>query len=93
MCICPLEGKNGFRLPEIKFINQIKSNQSNQAIQFILQVKVRKQIPLTSIVDIVYNEEENPVAFKLQFQKSEILLEAGNKRDCELWVKTITKGT
>ena len=58
-----------------------------------MQVKVRKQIPLTSIVDIVYKEKENPVAFKLEFMKSEILLEALNKRDCELWVKTITKGT
>ena len=57
-----------------------------------MQVKVRKQIPLTSIVDIIHDEKENPKAFKLQFQKSEILLEAHNKRDCELWVKTITKG-
>jgi len=57
-----------------------------------MQVKVQKQIPLTSIVDIVYNEEENPNAFKLEFKNSEILLEAQNKLDCELWVKIITKG-
>lgn len=62
-------------------------------INVFTQVKVRKQFPLTSIVDIVYNEEENPIAFKLQFEKSEILLEAHNKRDCQLWVKAITKGT
>ena len=54
---------------------------------------MRKQIPLTSIVDIVYDGRKNPVGFKLEFKKSEILLEACNKRDCELWVKTITKGT
>ena len=59
---------------------------------FILQVKIRKQFPLTSIYDIVYNEEENPDAFKLQFCKSEVLLEARNKRECELWVIAITKG-
>ena len=59
---------------------------------FILQVKLRKQFPLTSIYDIVYNEKENPDVFKLQFRKSEILLEARNKRECELWVIAITKG-
>ena len=58
-----------------------------------MQVKIRKQFPLTSIYEIIYNEQENPTAFKLQFHKSEILLEARNKRECELWVKSITKGT
>ena len=62
------------------------------AIRMCSQVKVRKQFPLTSIYEIVYNKEENPKAFKLQFHKSEILLEAHDKRDCELWVKAIAKG-
>ena len=57
-----------------------------------IQDKVRKQFPLTSIVEIVHNEEENPIAFILQFEKSEILLEAHNKLDCQLWVKAIQKG-
>jgi len=58
----------------------------------MLQVKVRKQFPLTSIVNIIYKEKEYPCAFILEFQKSEILLEAHDERDCKLWVKTITKG-
>ena len=58
----------------------------------LLQVKVRKQFPLTSIYDIVYNETENPTVFKLQFKKSEILLEARDKLDCQLWIKAIKKG-
>jgi len=53
---------------------------------------VRKQFPLTSIVDIVYNEDENPLAFKLVFHKSEMLLEDVDKRQCQLWVIAITKG-
>jgi len=56
------------------------------------QVNVRRQFPLTSIYDIVYNVEENPRAFKLQFRKSEILLEADNEGDCEFWVKAIKRG-
>ena len=53
---------------------------------------MRKQFPLTSIVNIIYKEKEYPCAFILEFQKSEILLEAHDERDCKLWVKTITKG-
>ena len=56
------------------------------------QVNVRRQFPLTSIYDIVYNAEENCRAFKLQFCKSEILLEANDESDCKLWVKSIKRG-
>ena len=56
-----------------------------------MQVKIRKQFPFTSIYDIVYNEE-NPDTFKLKFRKSEVLLEARNKHECEQWVMAITKG-
>ena len=53
---------------------------------------MRKQFPLTSIVEIVHNEEENPITFILQFEKSEILLKAHDKLDCRLWVKEIREG-
>ena len=57
-----------------------------------MQVKVRKQFPLTSIIEIVYNEKKNPSAFILQFEKSEILLEARDKLDCQIWIKDIREG-
>ena len=57
-----------------------------------MQVKVRKQFPLTSIIEIVYNEKENPIGFILQFERSEILLEAHDKLDCQIWVKYIQEG-
>lgn len=60
---------------------------------FETQVRVRKQFPLTSIVDIVYKKDQNPVAFKLVFQRTEILLEAPSENDCILWVDAITRGT
>ena len=57
-----------------------------------MQVKVRKRFPLTSIFEVVYDEKENPIAFILQFEKSEILLEARDQLDCQVWVKDIQKG-
>ena len=48
--------------------------------------------PLTNIGDIVYNEEENPFAFKLVFKQAEMLLEDVNKLHCKLWVIAITTG-
>ena len=57
-----------------------------------MQVKVQKQFPLTSIIEIVYNEKENPRGFILQFGRSEILLEARDKFDCQIWVKYIQEG-
>lgn len=53
---------------------------------------MRKQFPLTSIMDIVYNKDQNPLAFKLIFQKTEMLLEASDEGDCILWVNAIKKG-
>ena len=53
---------------------------------------MRKQYPLTSIVDIVYNRNQNPVAFKLVFQRTEMLLEAPSENDCMLWVDAIKRG-
>ena len=58
-----------------------------------MQVKVRKQFPLTSIFEIVHNEKENPRGFILQFETSEILLEAHDEFDCQVWVKYIREGT
>ena len=57
-----------------------------------LQVKVQKQYPLTSIVDVVYDETESPVKFKLELQKIEVILEARNQIDCKQWVDAIMKG-
>ena len=54
---------------------------------------MRKQYPLTSIMDIVYDKDQNPLAFKLTFQKTEILLEASDEGECILWVNAIKKGT
>lgn len=59
---------------------------------WFVQVKVRKQYPLTSIMDIIYEKDQNPLAFKLVFQKTEMLLEASSEQDCELWVDAITRG-
>ena len=47
---------------------------------------------MTSIIDIVYNEVENPCVFKLVFQRNEMLLEDVDKGQCKLWVIAITKG-
>lgn len=60
-----------------------------------MQVKIRKQFPLTSIMAIVYEEEKNPKprVFKLVFQKSEMLLEASDEHNCILWVNAIKRGT
>ena len=57
-----------------------------------MQVKVRKQYPLTNIVKVVYEETENPVKFKLELQKIEVILEARNQADCKQWVEAISKG-
>ena len=53
---------------------------------------MRKQFPLTSIMDIIYIKDQNPKAFKLIFQKSEMLLEAPDEVDCIRWVNAIKKG-
>ena len=53
---------------------------------------MRKQYPLTSIVEIVHNKNQNPVAFKLVFQNTEMLLEAPSENDCILWVDAIKRG-
>ncbi|XP_065898551.1 1-phosphatidylinositol 4,5-bisphosphate phosphodiesterase delta-4-like isoform X2 [Dysidea avara] len=53
------------------------------------RVRVRKQLPLTSIVRIDYDETANPVAFKLVFKRTEMLLEAPDQSACKLWVKSI----
>ena len=58
----------------------------------IAKVKVQKQFPLTSIVEIVYNEMDNPVEFKLVFQRTEVILEARDRKSCEQWVENIRKG-
>ena len=57
-----------------------------------MQVKVKKQYPLTSIVHVVYDETENPAMFKLELQKIEVILEARNQTDCKQWVEAIKKG-
>ena len=44
-------------------------------------------------MDIVYNKDQNPLAFKLIFQKTEMLLETSDEGDCILWVNAIKKGT
>ena len=56
-------------------------------------MKVQKQYPLTSIVNIIYHDSENPVAFKLEFQKIEVTLEACDQIECIKWVDAIRKGT
>jgi len=56
-------------------------------------VNVQKQLPLTSIVRIDYDETANPVAFKLVLRKTEILLEAPNEQACIHWMKCIERGT
>jgi len=55
-------------------------------------VRVKKQLPLTSIVRIDYDENANPVAFKLVFKRTEMLLEAPDQSTCKQWVKCITIG-
>ena len=51
-----------------------------------------KQFPLTSIIDIIYNEYNNPLEFKLVFQNSELILEAPNQQNCMQWVEHIREG-
>jgi len=58
----------------------------------LTQVNVQKQIPLTSIQRIDYEENANPVGFKLVFKKSEMLLEARHQESCKQWVDKITEG-
>ncbi|XP_065898553.1 1-phosphatidylinositol 4,5-bisphosphate phosphodiesterase delta-4-like [Dysidea avara] len=55
------------------------------------RVRVRKQLPLTSIVRIDYDEAVNPVAFKLVFKRTEMLLEAPDQSTCKHWVNCITR--
>jgi len=43
-------------------------------------------------VRIDYDERENPVAFKLVFKKTEMLLEASDQSSCRHWVKSIERG-
>jgi len=43
-------------------------------------------------VRIDYDERENPVAFKLVFKKTEMLLEAPDQSSCRHWVKIIERG-
>ena len=53
---------------------------------------MKKQFPLTSIVDIIYDEIDNPIEFKLVFQKTEVILEAHDHRSCKQWVENVKKG-
>ena len=55
-------------------------------------MNVQKQFPLTSIIDIIYDEADNPVEFKLVFQKNILILEAHNVGSCKQWVENIQKG-
>lgn len=57
----------------------------------LLYVQV-KQFPLTSIIDIIYNEYNNPLEFKLVFQNAEVILEAPNQQNCMQWVEHIREG-
>lgn len=57
-----------------------------------VKVKVQKRFPLTSIVDIIYDEIDNPMEFKLIFQNSEVVLEAHDHGSCKQWVENIKKG-
>jgi len=57
------------------------------------QVNVQKQIPLTSIQRIEYDENASVIEFKLVFKKSEMLLEAPHQENCKRWVDKITEGT
>ena len=56
-------------------------------------MKIEKQYPLTSIINIVYDENDNPIVFKLEFQKIEVILEAHDPTKCKQWVEAIKKGT
>ena len=51
-----------------------------------------KWYPLTTIIDIVYNEAEDPFVFKLVFEHSVMLLESPDMFECKLWVMAIRKG-
>ena len=55
-------------------------------------MNVKKQLPLTSIVRIDYDETVNPIGFKLVFKKTEMLLEASDQSTCKAWAKYIEKG-
>ena len=41
---------------------------------------------------IDYDEAVNPVAFKLVFKRTEMLLEAPDQSTCKHWVNCITRG-
>lgn len=56
-----------------------------------LQVKVRRNYPLTSLEDIVYTDDE-PLAFHLLFQKYEMILEADNEAEAKSWADAIRNG-
>ena len=56
-------------------------------------MKIEKRYPLISIINIVYDEIENPIVFKLEFQKIEVILEAHDIIKCKEWVEAIVKGT
>ena len=51
-----------------------------------------KWYPLATIIDIVYDEAEDPFIFKLVFEQSEMLLESPDMFQCKLWVMAIRKG-
>ena len=51
-----------------------------------------KRFPLTSIIDIIYKEQNNPLEFKLVFQNDEVILEAPSQHKCKKWVEHIEEG-
>ena len=51
-----------------------------------------KRFPLTSIIDIVHDEYNKPLEFKLVFQNNELILEAPNQQNCMQWIEHIRKG-
>ena len=58
---------------------------------YVLHVQV-KRFPLTSIIDVIYNEQNNPLEFKLVFQNDELILEAPDQHSCKKWVERIEEG-
>ncbi|XP_064406324.1 1-phosphatidylinositol 4,5-bisphosphate phosphodiesterase delta-1-like [Halichondria panicea] len=82
----PAKTRRFWNRPESKFFRLTED--ALEYYQTFNQVKVRRNYPLTSIEDIVYNDNE-PTKFHLLFQKYEMVLEADSEGEAKNWADCI----
>lgn len=58
----------------------------------LLQVKIKRGFPLTSVEDVVYSPEMDPTAFELVLASTIMKLVAESSEEARDWVEKITEG-